>query len=122
MNLDILITIGVLLALIIFQLYFGFISKQKLNALINNYFKKEEFEIVKIRKLTLREKVRYNEAQVLVRFYSLGLLWLISRLGERYFRVIEMSDSKGNEKQIFIEAYIIRRKLKKLTIFDSYEI
>ena len=122
MNLDILITIGVLLALIIFQLYFGFISKQKLNALINNYFKKEEFEIVKIRKLTLREKVRYNEAQDLVRFYSLGLLWLISRLGERYFRVIEMSDSKGNEKQIFIEAYIIRRKLKKLTIFDSYEI
>ena len=120
MNIETLALI-IIIAIIIFIYFFvNRISNSQLNEYIINHFENEEFEIVKIRNLNIRERIHYNEFSGLSRLINFGNHFLLSN-SENYYRVVELIDKKGIEIQKYIEIQLKDRLLVGITIFDNYE-
>ena len=120
MNIETLALI-VLITIIVF-IYFSVnrISNSQLNEYIINHFENEEFEIVNIRNLNIREKIHYNEFSSLSSLFYFGNHFIFSN-SEKYYRVVELIDKKGVEIQKYIEIQLSNRMLVGITIFDNYE-
>jgi len=124
MSWEIFIVPGILLAIIIYRVYFVLISSAKLTELIQDYYENDKRQIVLIRKLSLNEKFRYRESTDLAIFISFGTFnsSLFRKPGDTYFRVIELKDTVGNEFQVYTEIQIMNQEIVELIEFDSYEL
>jgi len=124
MNLEIVITFGIVVSTLIFIFFLNNrrINESQINEMINNFFENENFEIVYIRELSLREKIYYNELSFLRKLFTFGSDLLFSSSIIKLYRVVETKDTNGNETQKFIELIFVNETLDEIIVFDSYDL
>lgn len=107
---------------IVIQIISRIISSKRIDCLINDYCTSQGLQVCSICKLTIAEKLQYGvPLNFITRFYSF-FFTIFTRLGEDYYRKVEVFDDNHNTHIHFIEAYIRNRKLIRCKIYKSYDL
>ncbi len=119
MELEIIVIIVVLLAVVLIHTYFKYISRKQLEQIIKDHYKSENLVVDDIYKLTIADKIKYGVPLPLLSFYT-SFPSLFTSFGKSHFSKIATIDEKENEQLRFVELYISRRILVEFKEFDKY--
>lgn len=120
MDLELIQNLSFLIGFILFLIkaYYSYISKSKLEEIINIYFEKRYGKNIEISELNITDKLKYRVPIGMFKFNSR----YFSKLSTTYVRRVDINHIGGSTDVIYADIEVKLRKIISVTEFDKYEL
>jgi len=120
MNFELIQNLSFLIGFILFivKAYYSYISKSKLEEIINIYFEKRYGKNIEISELNITDKLKYRVPIGMFKFNSR----YFSKLSTTYVRRVDINITDDNTNVIYVDIEVKKREIISVTEFDKYEL
>lgn len=120
MNPELIQSLSFLIVFILFiiKVYYCYISKNKLEEIINLYFEEKYGENIEISELSITDKLKYRVPIGIFKYNSHHFF----KLSTNYVRRVDINITDDNTNVIYVDIEVKKREIISVTEFAKYEL